>query len=160
MSRKSPAVSLLWMYAGKNPDARREQIRQWKYPNLELVEADAGWSRAIRRVHPETEICIFWLDDDKPVGRNFLQQMTHPLTSYGDFRPVMHFWSGNAISILKTTLDASPVRDDPHGTSSLLGLLVPMLDKTEKGATGRVHLALSSTERLAPLSMEPVGFPS
>jgi hypothetical protein len=161
MSRKSPAVALLWMYAGKDPEARRKQIEEWNYPKLAIVKVDrrTGWNHAVQDVAPQTDICIFWLDDDKPVGRDFLSQMTRPLTSGGDFSPVMHFWSGNAISVLKKTIDSSPLRDDYPG-SSLLSLLVPMLDHTDKGPSGRVHLALSSIERLAPLSMEPVGFPS
>ena len=40
-SAESPAVALLWMYAGKNADSRREQIRGWNHPRLEIVEADA-----------------------------------------------------------------------------------------------------------------------
>ena len=162
MSRKSPSIALLWMYQGQNASARREQIEGWNYPNCEVVVADPqhGWSRAIESVAPKTDICIFWMDDDKPVGRDFLHEMTRPLAAGEDLSAVMHFWSGNAVSILKTVLDSSPIKDDQPGTYSLLKLLVPMLDVTAKGPNGRLHLALSSTERLAPLSMEPVGFPS
>ena len=99
------------------------------------------------------------MDDDKPIARNFIHEMTKPLIAGEDFRAVMHFWSGNAISLPKTMLDKTPV-EDGHGVHSLLQMLLPLLDVTEKGTKGRVHLAFSSTERLAPLSMEPVGFPS
>jgi hypothetical protein len=162
MSKKSPAVTLLWMYIGKDAEARREQIRRWDYPDFELVEADPelGWYRAVQDVTSDSGICVFWMDDDKPVGADFLHQMTQPLMSRADFGAVMHFWSGNAVSVLKEILDASAIKEVQPGGTSLLTLVVPMLDATDKGPSGRVHLALSSTERLAPLSMEPVGFPS
>jgi len=72
----------------------------------------------------------------------------------------MHFWSGNALSIPKKMLDESPIDDDQAGLQSLLRLLLPVLDITEKESRGRIHLAFSSTERLAPMSMEPLGSPS
>jgi len=162
MSRKSPAVTLVWMYTGKNAKARREQIRGWGDANFAVVEADPrlGWCRAIQGVTKETDICVFWMDDDKPVGHDFLRQMTCPLIVREDFGVVMHFWSGNAVSVLKRTLDASAIKDDQAGGPSLLKLLVPMLDAAYNRSGERVRLALSSTERLAPLTMEPVGFPS
>ena len=76
-----------------------------------------------------------------------------------DFGPVIHFWSGNAISVTKELVDALPLTDHEPGVHSLLKLLMPMLDATDRGPNGRIHLALSSIERLAPLSLEPVGFP-
>ena len=162
MSRKSPAVTLVWMYTGKNAAARREQIRGWGNANFAVVEADPkfGWCRAIQGMTKETDICVFWMDDDKPVGHDFLHQMIHPLIVREDFGTVMHFWSGNAVSVLKRTLDASAIKDDQAGGPSLLKLLVPMLDAAYNRSGERIRLALSSTERLAPLTMEPVGFPS
>jgi hypothetical protein len=161
MGKKAPAVALLWMYRGKNAEARREQIQGWNHPGLEILEADPkrGWSTAIHAIPKETGICIFWMDDDKPVDGDFLRQMTQPLIAGEDFGAAMHFWSGNAVSVMKYVLDASHIKDDP-AEHSLLKLIVPMLDVADKGPGGRVHLALSSTERLAPMSMEPVGFPS
>ena len=161
ISSKTPAVTLIWIYEGKNAEARRKQIREWNYKHFELIEADrkAGWNRAVRAVRKETDICIFWIDDDKPVRGDFLSQMTQPLMSSEDFGPVIHFWSGNAISVTKELVDALPLTDHEPGVHSLLKLLMPMLDATDRGPNGRIHLALSSIERLAPLSLEPVGFP-
>ena len=161
MGKKLPAVALLWMYRGKNAEARREQIQEWNHPGLEILEADPkrGWSTAIQSIPKEAGICIFWVDDDKPVDRDFLRQMTQPLIAGEDFGAAMHFWSGNAVSVMKYVLDACHIKDDP-AEHSLLKLLVPMLDAADKGPGGRVHLALSSTEKLAPMSMEPVGSPS
>jgi hypothetical protein len=150
------------MYQGKNAPARLAQIKSFDYPEFEVIDAgkNGEWSRAIQAVSARTEVCIFWVDDDKPVGKDFLQQMTRPLIASEDLRAMMHFWSGNALSISKTMLDASPIEDNQTGVQSLLRLLLPVLDVTEKRPRGRVHLAFSSTERLAPMSMEPVGSPS
>src|SRR5579864_2989241 len=107
MSRKSPKVALLWMYRGDNAALRREQISQWGEFALIDVDPELGWDHAIRSVASETDICIFWSDDEKPVGRDFLRQMIQPLTSTDDFSPTMHFWAGNAVSVLKTVLDTT-----------------------------------------------------
>ena len=158
---RSPSVTLIWMYQGKNALARRKQIEQFDYPNFNIVEVGAGaaWGAALRAIPSETDVCVFWIDDDKPVVKSFLNQMTKPLAARDDFRAVMHFWSGNAISVSKEMLDASGI-EETGGVHSLLKLLLPVLEVSEKGPNGRVHLAFSSTEKLAPLSMEPVGFPS
>src|SRR5947207_3195518 len=162
MSRKSPAVTLLWMYTGKNAAARRRQIQGWCHTNLAVVEADprVGWCAAIQAANRETDIYVFWMDDDKPIGHDFLNQMIQPLIVRAEFGVVMHFWTGNAVSVLKKTLDAAPLKDDQARGSSLLKLLLPILDAADRKSGGRVSLALSSTERLAPITMEPVGFPS
>ena len=154
-------VTLLWMYRGTDPETRREQMAQWNDPPFDLIEVDPklGWSRAIQTVPTDTGICILWSDDDKPVGRDFIRQMTHPLISGEDFGASMHFWSGNAVSVLGSVLHDAHIKDSEIGGSSVLRLLVQMLDTTEKSPTGRIHVALSSTEKLAPMSMEPVGYP-
>lgn len=151
--KRRPSVALIWMYQGKNAAARREEIGTFDYPNFVIVDT-------VRDIPAKTDLCVFWMDDEKPVARNFIDEMTKPLIAGEDFRAVMHFWAGNAISLPKKMLDATPIEDEKSGANSLLKLLLPLLDVTEKGPSGRVHLAFSSTERLAPLSMEPVGFPS
>jgi len=162
MKRRSPSVALIWMYQGKNAPARLAEIKGFNYPEFEVIDAGkAGeWSRAIRAVSARTELCVFWVDDEKPVGKDFLQQMTQPLVASEELQAVMHFWSGNALSIPKKMLDESPIDDDQAGLQSLLRLLLPVLEVTEKEPRGRIHLAFSSTERLAPMSMEPLGSPS
>lgn len=161
MKRRSPSVALIWMYQGKDVDARRGMVEAFDYPDFTVIEVSGGaWTSAIRAVPDQAEVCVFWMDDDKPIARNFLKQMTQPLIAGEDLRAVMHFWSGNAISLPKELLDATSIEDDHSSVQSLLKLLLPVLDAVEKPAHGRVHLAFSSTERLAPLSMDPVGFPS
>ena len=153
MKRMVPSVALIWIYKGQNAAARREEVDKFDYPNFSVV-------KTIADIPANADLCVFWMDDGKPVARNFIGEMTKPLIAGEDFRAVMHFWSGNAISLPKTLLDATDIDDDQSGVQSLLGLLLPVLDVTEKGQNGRIHLAFSSTERLAPMTMEPVGFPS
>ena len=162
MKIRRPVVALLWMYQKANASERLAHIRSFDYPEFAVIEVgEKGlWSSAIQSISPEAEVCVFWVDDDKPVGKDFLQQMTTPLVTTKDLRAVMHFWSGNALSLPKKMLDASPIGDNEAGIQSLLRLLLPVLDATGKEPHGRIHVAFSSTERLAPLSMEPVGFPS
>ena len=153
MKKKSPSVALIWMYRGKNAATRRAEIEAFDYPNYGIFES-------VSDVPANTDLCIFWMDDDKPVSRNFISEMTSPLIAGEDFRAVMHYWSGNAISLPKTLLDSRGFHSDGSQVQSLLKLLLPVLDAGDKGPTGRQHLAFSSTERLAPLSIDVVGFPS
>lgn len=153
MKKRSPSVALIWMYQGKNTSTRRAEIEAFDYPNFKVVSN-------IDQVPPDTDLCVFWLDDDKPVTRGFIREMTNPLIAGDDFRAVLHFWSGNAISLPKTMLDSADIDCRGGSVQSLLRMLLPVLDAHDSGPTGRMHLAFSSTERLAPLSMDAVGFPS
>ena len=162
MKRGSPSVALIWMYQGKDAARRKGEIEGFDYPEFEVIEVgkERAWSQAVRAVPKDTDVCVFWIDDDKPVGTGFLKEMTQPLTNK-DLHAVMHYWSGNAFSLPKNMLEAfSLTQDNPAAVPSLLQLLLPVLDAAEPRPDGRIHLAFSSTERLAPLSMEPVGFPS
>ena len=150
------------MYEGNDAPALLEQITSFDYPNFEVVEVRqrGAWSEAIRSIPAHSDVCVFWVDDDKPIGKDFLKQMTRPLIETGDLRAVMHYWSGNALSISKNLLDVSPIGDTASPAQSLLRLLLPVLDSAEKQPNGRLHVAFSSSERLAPMSMEPLGSPS
>jgi hypothetical protein len=162
MKRRSLPVALIWFYRGKDASARKREIENFDYGDFEVIEVNEArpWSHAIKAISDETEVCIFWVDDDKPVSKSFLKEMTQPLANQ-ELRAVMHYWSGNAFSLPKDMLNAfSLTQDNPSAVPSLLQLLLPVLDTAEPQLNGRIHLAFSSTERLAPLSMEPVGFPS
>lgn len=147
------------MYQGKDLKDRFERISELDYPNFEIIEVREGhgWSKAVKDVPEPTEVCVFWIDDGKPVGNDFLQKLTQPITAPKESRAVMHFWSGNALSVSKSLVDQCPLEDEHIPTSSLLKLLLPVLDVAEKEPHGRVHFAFSSTERLAPLAMDPIG---
>ena len=131
MKKKSPAVALIWMYRGKNAAARRAEIDAFDYPNYRIVES-------ICDVPAKTDLCIFWVDVDKPVTRNFITEMISPLMAGEDFHAVMHFWSGNAISLPKTLLDSRGFDSDGSRVQSLLKLLLPVLDAGDKSPTGRL----------------------
>jgi len=161
MKRGSPSVALIWIYEGNNGPARLDQIASFDYPDFEIIEATKNaWAEALKSIPRRTDICVFWVDDDKPVGRDFLKHMTQPIVATNELRAVMHYWSGNALSISKDFLNGSSIGDNAAPLQSLLRLLLPVLDSAEKQPNGRVHVAFSSTERLAPLSMEPMGIPS
>lgn len=153
MKKTLPSVTLIWIYHGKNATTRRLEIEAFDYPHLTVVSASAD-------VPADSDLCIFWVDDDKPVTKNFIREMTHPLIAGEDFGAVMHFWAGNAISLAKKNLDTTALATDGGNFQSLLKLLIAVLDVSDTGPTGRLHLAFSSSERLAPLTMEAVGFPS
>src|SRR5581483_4252980 len=136
MKRRSPSVALIWMYQGKNASMRRAEIEAFDYPNFKVVGS-------IDQVAPETDLCVFWLDDDKPVTKSFIREMTNPLIAGDDFRAVMHFWSGNAISLPKTMLDSADIDSRGGNVQSLLRMLLPVLDIRSTGPTGRMHLAFS-----------------
>jgi hypothetical protein len=157
-----PPMALIWLYHGKNAQTRYERIAGLHYPGLHVIEVREGfgWARAARAIPKEAEICVFWIDDGKPVGEDFLEKMVLPVTGPKDTRAVMHFWSGNAVSLDKKMLDCSVLDDDCAPAQSLLQLLLPVLDMNGEAPRSRVHLAFSSTERLAPLCMEPVGLTS
>lgn len=162
MGKAPPAVALIWMYQGKDVAARRATVDAFDYPDFQVIEVgrNGTWTQALSAIPRRTEVCVFWVDDDKPIGRDFLDQMTRPLVAEKDLRALMHFWSGNAISVSRELLNGTSLEDDRSSVHSLLKLLLPILDSAEKPRNGRVHIAFSSSERLAPMSMEPVGFPS
>src|SRR2546422_10880961 len=92
MERRSPSVALIWMYQGKNAPARLAEIKNFDYPEFEVINAgkEGAWSRAIQGVSAKMEICVFWVDDEKPVGTDFLKQMTQPLIACEGLIAVMH----------------------------------------------------------------------
>jgi hypothetical protein len=152
MKKKAPVVALIWRYGGTDVARRRAEIEQFDYPDCRVVEA-------VQDVPPDAEICILWRDDDKPVTKRFISEMTNPLIVEDKFRAAMHVWSGNAISLPKKMLDDSGFKDGSN-VYLLLKMLVPVVDKSRKEPGRRIHVAFSSTERLAPLALEPVGIPS
>jgi hypothetical protein len=151
MKKRLPAVTLIWLYQGKNAIERRLEIEEFDYPDFRIVES-------VHEVPADTEICIFWRDDDKPVTKYFISEMTKPLIMDLDFRAVMHFWSGNAISLPKKMLDESGTNDGSN-PYLILKMLLPCADSGGQQPDGRIHVAFSSTERLAPLTVQLPGAP-
>jgi hypothetical protein len=106
---------------------------------------------------PDSEICVFWVDDDKPVSSDFLRQMVEPLVAEGSVRAAMHLWSGNAVAMPRSALDAVKVGEFQIVGASFMKLALLFLDVGSAAQGVRARVAFSSTERLAPLCAEPVG---
>ena len=114
-----------------------------------------------------TEAYVFWVDDDKPVVPGFLHEMVRPI--YRDDwasedhaiacgRPIVHFWSGNALCVPRSVLDRCTLDDEDFRGNSLLGLLTPILDVAGGRVKNRIPVALSSSEKLAPFGTESTRF--
>jgi len=139
--RALPSVALIWMYQGNDSAARKQEVAAFDYPNFELIEVgkERTWARAVKDISENTDVCVFWIDDGKPVTRHFLKEMIQPLANK-DLHAVMHFWSGNAFSLPRHMLDVfSLTQDNPAAVPSLLQLLLPVLDSNEPRQTERPH---------------------
>ena len=66
------------MYEGNDAPARLEQITSFDYPNFEVVEVRqrGAWSEAIRSIPAHSDVCVFWVDDDKPIGKAYPDFLT------------------------------------------------------------------------------------
>jgi CheY-like chemotaxis protein len=121
MKRALPSVALIWMYQGEDSDERRKEVQSLDYPDFEVIEVGKAraWSRAVKMVPKHAEVCVFWIDDGKPVNKTFMREMIQPLTNR-DLHAVMHYWSGNAFSIPRHMLGASSLtQDNPAAASPL-----------------------------------------
>lgn len=161
MKKDLPPLALVWVYQGGDVAARLKTVSAFDYPNFEIVDVGEGqsWLKALDAIPASAEMCVLWLDDGKHVSRNFLREMILPLTASPASGPALHFWSGNALSIPTRMIERSGL-PDYIGSPSLLSLLLPLLERAGKEPGERVHLIFSSTERLSPMSMDPVGLPS
>jgi hypothetical protein len=159
MKRQFPSLALVWMYKGADRPRRRQQIEALEYPAFEIIEvlSHGNWGDQVRATSPGSEVYILWVDDDKPVAKNFLHEMTLPLFEEGAARAAAHFWSGNALAVPGAALTDKVIKECA-GSTLLLKVILPVLDAVKD--TQRVNIAFSSLERLAPLHMDPVGYPS
>ena len=160
MTRHYPSVALIWIYKGDDRPLRRRQIEAFDYPEFEIVEVPphSSWSETLQAASPCSQLYVFWLDDGKPVINGFLREMTGPICSASETRAKMHFWSGNALTVPSEVMTPALIQECA-GESSLMRLIVPVIEALSDPEE-RVHIAFSSLERLAPLQMDPVGYPS
>ena len=154
-----PRLTLIWTYLGTDPQGRREEIHALDYPQIDIVVPETSHSlgQMAELISPETDVCVFWADDDKPVSPMFLQELVRPLSLEGSDRAAMHLWAGNALAIPK---DALVNVREPHFTPSLNSFMKLALSFLDVGAAefgARSQVVFSSTERLAPLCGDPVG---
>lgn len=153
-----PRLALVWMYSGKNQQDRREMIAGLDYPEVDIVVPDGTQSLdcIVDLVAPHADVWVFWADDDKPVGGDFLRQMAQPLVCDETYRAAMHLWAGNAIAIPREALVQAREGNVQLIADSFMKLALGLLDVSSAPGT-RTHVAFSSTERLAPLCADPVG---
>jgi hypothetical protein len=71
------------MYEGDDPELRRKSVVALDYPHVEVISPDKAYplEHLVDLMSPESEICVFWSDDGKPVGADFLKLMVRPLVS-------------------------------------------------------------------------------
>jgi hypothetical protein len=150
------------MYQGRDPEKRRKAIAELAYPCVNVIKPDPSQSleQLTRLMAPDSDVCVFWADDDKPVSPDFLRQMVEPLIAEGTLRAAMHLWSGNAVAMPRTALEAVEVGEFQLLGSSFMKLALLFLDVGSAVQGVRAHVAFSSTERLAPMCAEPVGLVS
>ena len=152
-----PRVSIIWAYEGQNKEARLQAIAALEYPGFEIIEAERikAATDLISAITTTSEVCVFWADDDKPVASDFLHKMVQPLNG----TTAIHLWGGNALAV-----NAAKVRELTAGEfvftgRSFLKVMLPFIEGQARVPGARASVALSSTERLAPLCTDPVGLP-
>jgi len=161
-----PKLTLFWIYDGTDAIARRASIHSLDYPEFNVVIADGTQTLLELGTHipDDSELCVFWADDGKPVGPNFLREMVQPLTQEedeaGSAQPDMHLWSGNALAMTCGTFYDVGNDDFVFKTSSFMKMALRFLDASYNLRGRRAKVTFSSMERLAPMCAEPVGLPS
>lgn len=162
METRFAKLSLIWIYDGADAESRRAVIDTFDYPEVELIPVQGKQSLAhlISRVSEDSDICVFWADDGKPVSPHFLSEMVQPLREAG---ADMHLWSGNALALSRARLHSVPEGEFVFKVDTFMKLTLMFLD-AGIGSVGaperRAHVAFSSTERLAPMCGDPVGMVS
>ena len=154
MKSRLPKVTLIWIYEGTHIEARRATVEALDYPDFDVLSAHEVRTLAdlASRVREDTEVCVFWADDEKPISPLFLREMVQPLES-----AVLHLWSGNALSMPRGALQAVREADFVFKGDAFMKLTVLFLDASVGTPENRAHVAFSSTERLAPMCAEPMG---
>jgi hypothetical protein len=117
------------MYKGEDRLRRRQQIERLDYPGFEIVEvpSHSSWSEELKNVSPSSELYVLWVDDDKPVTKNFLQEMTRPLYDGESSPATMHFWSGNALTTPRAVMTQT-LAQQWAGEKLLMRLIMPVID--------------------------------
>jgi len=150
------------MYQGRDAEDRWKAISTLDYPQVNIIKPDPDHSleQLTAKMSADSEICMFWADDDKPVSPDFLRRMVEPLVADGSVRAALHLWSGNAVAMPRSALEAVQVGEFQILGNSFMKLALLFLDVGSAAQGMRAHVAFSSTERLAPMCAEPVGLVS
>jgi len=147
------------MYQGEDPENRRKVLADLDYPSFDVIRPEATQSldTLATLMAPDSEVCVFWADDEKPVSPDFLRQMVEPLIAEESSRAAMHLWSGNAVAMPSSAVQAVEIGKFQILGNSFMKLALLFLDVGSAAQGMRAHVAFSSTERLAPLCADPVG---
>jgi hypothetical protein len=159
VDKEQPKVTLVWMYEGSDLEGRRKTIDTLDYPDFEVITPDEAQSleHLTELMSPDSEVCVFWSDDAKPVGPDFLERMVRPLYGEGRAATVMHLWSGNAVAMRRAGLESVQRGIFRLVGNSFMKLAIFFLEVGSEVRGVRAQVTVSSTEQLAPLCREPVG---
>ena len=154
-----PKLTLIWLYEGEDPDERRKAVSGLDYPCVEFVTPDRDHpiEQLSDLISSDAEVCMFWSDDGKPVGDDFLKQMVRPLMARGQSGPLMHLWSGNAVVLRRVALEAVQKGMFRLVGNSFMKLAIFFLEVGSESRGVRSQVVISTTEQLVPLSGEPYG---
>jgi hypothetical protein len=158
MGEAWPKLTLVWLYEGDDADDRRKAVEALDYPDFDVVIPDRNHplDQLTELTSPDAEVCMFWADDAKPVGMDFLKLMVRPLVG-NDPSAVMHLWSGNAVAMKKSALETVQKGMFRLVGNSFMKLAIFFLEVGSESRTVRSQVLVSTTEQLVPLSGEPYG---
>lgn len=159
MGEALPKLTLVWMYEGDDLEARRKAVEALDYPEVDLISPDKSYplDQLADLMAPDADICVFWSDDDKPVGSDFLKQMVRPLLADEQPPPLMHLWSGNAVAMRREALESVQKGIFRLVGNSFMKLAIFFLEVGSESRGARAQVVVSTTEQLVPLAGETFG---
>ena len=159
MDQAWPKLTLVWLYEGEDLDERRKAVSLLDYPDIQFVIPDRNHplDHLTELMSPDAELCMFWSDDGKPVGPDFLKLMVRPLMGAEQSSALMHLWSGNAVVLRRLALEAVQKGMFRLVGSSFMKLAIFFLEVGSESRGVRSQVVVSTTEQLVPLSGEPYG---
>jgi hypothetical protein len=154
-----PKLTLVWLYEGDDVEDRRKALSVLDYPGVDIVTPDRNHplDQLTDLMSRDAEVCMFWSDDGKPVGSDFLKLMVRPLMDDDTLPALMHLWSGNAVAMKRSALDAVQRGMFRLVGNSFMKLAIFFLEVGTESRSVRSHVVVSTTEQLVPLSAEPYG---
>src|SRR5688572_19725273 len=159
MGEAWPKLTLVWLYEGDAPDDRRKAVLALDYPGVDVVTPDKNHplDQLTDLMAPDAEVCMFWSDDGKPVGTDFLKLMVRPVVEGDHPSALVHLWSGNAVVLRRNGLDAVQKGMFRLVGNSFMKLAIFFLEVGSESRGVRSQVVVSTTEQLVPLSGEPFG---
>jgi len=159
MEEALPKLTLVWIYDGDDLDDRRKAVEALDYPEVDVISPDKSYSleHLADLMTTDSEVCVFWSDDGKPVGSDFLKLMVRPLLVDERSPTLMHLWSGNAVAMHRPALESIQKGIFRLVGNSFMKLAIFFLEVGSESRGARNQVVISTTEQLVPLSGEPFG---